>query len=195
MDAEEIQQYRDQYDAIVKQLENDKENKDLLVLKKELEELLALALAGGEPVAPIAAAEPTIVYGAGEFVLARWKDGKYYKSEILSQTGSSENPIYTIKYLDYDEIDTVGVRDLRPLEVAKEADSMQMPTNTQKLSSRQVKKQKEVKRLEESKNKWKSFAAKTRISKPPSSRKPNSSSVTTARRSKHVHEKLDDEDE
>lgn len=40
-------------------------------------------------------------YKPGDQVMAKYADGRFYAAKIISQTGPSANPIYTVSYLEY----------------------------------------------------------------------------------------------
>jgi survival-of-motor-neuron-related-splicing factor 30 len=61
--------------------------------------------------------EQLITYQVNDTVMAKWVSGDkgFYPARITAVTGSSAKPIYTVKFKSYDTIETLGVRDIRPV--------------------------------------------------------------------------------
>ncbi|KAK4462731.1 hypothetical protein QBC42DRAFT_76942 [Cladorrhinum samala] len=75
-----------------------------------------------------------ITYQVNDTVMAKWMTGDkgFYPARITSITGSSTNPIYTVKFKSYDTVETLRAKDIRPMAAAlgqgqaqkRKADSM-----------------------------------------------------------------------
>ena len=61
-----------------------------------------------------------MVYKVNESILARWVTGDkaFYPARIMSITGSSTAPMYTVKFKSYDTIETLRARDIKPVAPA-----------------------------------------------------------------------------
>ena len=70
-----------------------------------------------KPEADTEDSQTPITFAVNDTVSARWKsgDGGYYTAKITSITGSASNPIYTVKFKDYGNTETVSARNIRPL--------------------------------------------------------------------------------
>lgn len=61
--------------------------------------------------------KPAVVYlfNPGDAVLARWsEDHKFYNATVLTKTGNPADPIYYVRFKDYDETTSVSGKDIRP---------------------------------------------------------------------------------
>ncbi|KAK7419980.1 hypothetical protein QQZ08_010617 [Neonectria magnoliae] len=65
-----------------------------------------------------------VVYQVNDTVLAKWVSGDkaFYQGRITSITGSSTDPIYTVKFKSYDTTETLRSRDIRPVSNKRKAD-------------------------------------------------------------------------
>lgn len=74
--------------------------------------------------AAAAAAEAPVNYAVNDTVLAKWVTGDkgFYPARIMSVTGSSTQPIYTVKFKSYDEVETLRARDIKPATNKRKAD-------------------------------------------------------------------------
>lgn len=76
--------------------------------------------------AAVAAAESAIPmsYQVNDTVLAKWVTGDkgFYPARITSVTGSSTQPIYTVKFKSYDTSETLRAKDIRPITNKRKAD-------------------------------------------------------------------------
>lgn len=65
-----------------------------------------------------------VVYQVNDTVLAKWVTGDkaFYPARITSITGSSTDPIYTVKFKSYDNTETLRSRDIRPVSNKRKAD-------------------------------------------------------------------------
>ncbi|KUI69684.1 Splicing factor spf30 [Cytospora mali] len=76
--------------------------------------------------AAVAAAESAtpISYQVNDTVLAKWLSGDkgFYPARITSVTGSSTQPIYTVKFKSYDGSETLRSKDIRPINNKRKAD-------------------------------------------------------------------------
>lgn len=71
-----------------------------------------------EAAAQQAAAEAAPVhYAVNDTVLAKWVSGDkgFYAARITSVTGSSTQPIYTVKFKSYDTVETMRAKDIKPV--------------------------------------------------------------------------------
>ncbi|KAF3904013.1 hypothetical protein AA313_de0205723 [Arthrobotrys entomopaga] len=138
----ELKEYKLQLESVEAALKGSPDDKELLGLKKELEELIALtediAAENQAPASPVpqtttynrkrpaeASAEttasngvaPTVTYNVGDQVQARWisGDGALYPARITTVTGSSKNPVYVVAFTGYDNTtETLTAKDIRP---------------------------------------------------------------------------------
>ncbi|KAK9371030.1 hypothetical protein V1509DRAFT_615555 [Lipomyces kononenkoae] len=116
--------------------------------------------------------QPRDSFKTGDVVLARWLSGdkQYHRAKIAGITGSSTQPMYTVKFFEYASTDTVplscvramsGIQTKRKLPISEQSDA---PVNGTKLSSveRPVKtaKVQEKKALDQGKAKWQEFSNK-----------------------------------
>ncbi|CAN8098409.1 unnamed protein product [Discula destructiva] len=71
-----------------------------------------------------AVAEAPVNYAVNDTVLAKWVTGDkgFYPARIMSVTGSSTQPIYTVKFKSYDEVETLRARDIKPATNKRKAD-------------------------------------------------------------------------
>lgn len=61
---------------------------------------------------------PALVnYQVNDSVMARWLSGDkgFYPAKIVSVTGSSTAPIYTVKFKSYDTVETLRAKDIKPV--------------------------------------------------------------------------------
>jgi len=72
---------------------------------------------------PVADAAP-VSYKVNDTVSAKWVSGDkaFYTARITSITGSSIDPIYIVKFKDYNESDQVRGKDIRPINNKRKAD-------------------------------------------------------------------------
>lgn len=78
-----------------------------------------------EAAAAAAAAESApISYAVNDTVLAKWVSGDkgFYPARITAVTGSSTQPIYTVKFKSYDTVETLRGRDIKPASNKRKAD-------------------------------------------------------------------------
>lgn len=71
-----------------------------------------------EAAAQQAAAEAAPVhYAVNDTVLAKWVSGDkgFYTARITAVTGSSTQPIYTVKFKSYDTVETLRAKDIKPV--------------------------------------------------------------------------------
>ncbi|KAF3936995.1 hypothetical protein ABW19_dt0209200 [Dactylella cylindrospora] len=142
----ELKEYQLQLESVEAALKGSPENKELLDLKKELEELISLtetviAEQNPAPASPVpqttstnrkrpaeTAAEPVsngtapiITYNVGDQVQARWVsgDGSLYPARITTVTGSSKNPVYIVTFTSYNTTETLSAKDIRPVSNKK----------------------------------------------------------------------------
>ncbi|KAG5932229.1 hypothetical protein E4U53_001425 [Claviceps sorghi] len=137
--------------------------------------------------------EPPPVYHVNDTVLAKWLSGdkNFYQARITSITGSSANPIYTVKFKSYDTTETLRSKDLKPNSSKRKADEepqttpsaaapgvvssagatiypdaqKEMKQGEEPVKAPKPKKIKAKKELEAGKAKWQAFSSKSKISK------------------------------
>lgn len=70
-------------------------------------------------------------YQVNDTVLAKWVTGDkgFYPARITAVTGSSTQPIYTVKFKSYDTVETLRSKDIRPVSNKRKADGS-LNTNT-----------------------------------------------------------------
>ncbi|KAK3342480.1 hypothetical protein B0H65DRAFT_220402 [Neurospora tetraspora] len=63
---------------------------------------------------------PVVNYQVNDTVMARWLSGDkgFYPAKIVSVTGSSTAPIYTVKFKSYDTVETLRAKDIKPMASA-----------------------------------------------------------------------------
>ncbi|GAO17661.1 hypothetical protein UVI_02002220 [Ustilaginoidea virens] len=145
-----------------------------------------------KPAAPVAEEkdEPPVTYHVNDTVMAKWVSGdkNFYQARITSITGSSANPIYTVKFKSYDNSETLRSRDLKPVSNKRKVDDAPptptgpgvvssagatMYDGTQKEAQQgeeatkapKPKKIKAKKELEAGKAKWQAFSSKSKFAK------------------------------
>lgn len=73
-------------------------------------------------------------YQVNDTVLAKWVSGDkgFYTARITAVTGSSTQPIYTVKFKSYDTVETLRAKDIRPVSNKRKADggTTASPTTT-----------------------------------------------------------------
>jgi len=134
--------------------------------------------------------EPLVTYHVNDTVMAKWVSGdkNFYQARITSITGSSAAPIYTVKFKNYDNVETLRSKDLKPMSNKRKADdSAPQPAAPGVVSSAgatmypgaqeeaqkdaeaakasKPKKIKAKKELEAGKAKWQAFSSKSKFSK------------------------------
>ncbi|KAJ9098636.1 hypothetical protein QFC21_004284 [Naganishia friedmannii] len=142
MDAE-LENYQFQLSQVSLALEADPSNAELSSLKLELEEIIALTkqamgvTAVAPPKKPTTASPAPVVslasssvakgkakesasttgknYRAGDEVVARYKDGKWYSARVTVVSGSVDDPLYTIIFKGYNIPTTLPATLLRPV--------------------------------------------------------------------------------
>jgi survival of motor neuron-related-splicing factor 30 len=65
-----------------------------------------------------------VSYKLNDTVLAKWVTGDraFYPARITSITGSSNDPVYIVKFKSYDNTETLRAKDLRPVSNKRKAD-------------------------------------------------------------------------
>ncbi|KAF7542207.1 hypothetical protein G7Z17_g11782 [Cylindrodendrum hubeiense] len=134
-------------------------------------------------------------YQVNDTVLAKWVSGDkaFYQGRITSVTGSSTDPIYTVKFKSYDTTETLRLRDIRPVSNKRKADGLPTTSGTStptpnapgvvtsagatvypdarkeaendEAKPPKPKKIKAKKELEAGKNKWQEFNSKSKFGK------------------------------
>ncbi|QSL66264.1 hypothetical protein MERGE_000641 [Pneumocystis wakefieldiae] len=131
IDKSELSQYQYQLDSVNLALSQDPDNKELKDLKLELIDLITLTKTYFEDQIKETEAntksfsqvryEYTETYKTGETVMARWVSGDnaFYPAKITSVTGSSTNTVYTVKFLEYNTIETLQAYHVKPISEGK----------------------------------------------------------------------------
>lgn len=136
--AAELAEYEYQLEQITGALEVDPSNEELLTLKNELENLTQLTKAqllsasdststnNVKNTVPVDndkkrksdAAETRKV---GDVVLAKWITGdhQFYSAKITSITGNKLDPVYTVKFTEYNEVQTLHGHQIRAINEHK----------------------------------------------------------------------------
>lgn len=135
--AAELAEYEYQLEQISGALKADPENDELLTLKTELNDLIAITKASiqsstsvSDGHAAIATSgesdkkrklEPSALRQVGDQVSAKWITGdhQFYPAKITSITGSQADPVYTVKFLEYNEIQTLHSHQIRGINQHK----------------------------------------------------------------------------
>lgn len=71
--------------------------------------------------------EKAVVFNTGDIVEVRYRDGGWYKAKIVTILGSASAPKYKIKYIEYDEDDTVDRDAVRPMQNKRKRDPEPAP--------------------------------------------------------------------
>jgi hypothetical protein len=103
----DLQEYQYQLETTLSALRKDPTNTELLQLKTDLEELVAL-LSAAEP-AP--KQEMKKQWQEGQRVKARWTDGSFYEAKIVDIEGED----ITISFEQHDDVQTFKASELKPL--------------------------------------------------------------------------------
>lgn len=76
--------------------------------------------------------EVPVSYQVNDNVMAKWLSGDkgFYAARITSVTGSSTNPIYTVKFKSYDTVETLRAKDIRPAAQKRKADGSAVTGNS-----------------------------------------------------------------
>jgi survival-of-motor-neuron-related-splicing factor 30 len=181
MSAEEIEGYRYQLEQIEASLENDPENSELLKLKNDLVELIALTTefesvqtptpAVASPAKkqekskqeekPSSTTAPLVQqYSVGQEVMAKYHgDGKYYKAKISNVGGSGV--VYSVIFAGYQDVEIVKAEDIKPIENRNKRPATVM--NESEGAAKKPVPAKKVKKpaaVEVKKNAWLNFANK-----------------------------------
>ncbi|KAJ6011750.1 hypothetical protein N7522_002105 [Penicillium canescens] len=140
--------------------------------------------AARKPVTTEEAPPTPMNFSVNDNVLARWVSGdnSFYPAKITSITGSSANPVYLVSFKSYANVENLTAKDIRPISGTDSRKRKADGTSSSSASSpappparndqakgdgsaRPAKAPRKVKanrELEEGKNKWKDFAAKTK---------------------------------
>lgn len=104
---------RENHPAFKKQAQEEKERAEAAAREAEL------------------AAAP-VNYQVNDTVLAKWLSGDkgFYPARITSVTGSSTQPIYTVKFKSYDTVETLRSKDIRPVSNKRKADGTSTATTS-----------------------------------------------------------------
>ncbi|KAF2110709.1 hypothetical protein BDV96DRAFT_650814 [Lophiotrema nucula] len=73
-----------------------------------------------------------VVFNTGDLIEAKWEDGLWYKAKINMIMGSSSNPKYNVRFIDYDDATlTVNRDDVRPFVAESKKRKAEAPPATQ----------------------------------------------------------------
>lgn len=136
--AAELAEYEYQLEQITGALAVDPNNEELLTLKNELENLTQLTKAQLNTVAdaaPTTSGKSSVIIDndrkrksdatesrkVGDSVLAKWITGdhQFYAAKITSITGNKLDPVYTVKFTEYNEVQTLHGHQLRTINEHK----------------------------------------------------------------------------
>lgn len=129
----EVAEYEYQLEQILAALEADPDNSELVTLKNELQDLIKLTKSQADPVVPSGVSvhlskttpndtdnkkrkyESFETRKVGDQVLAKWITGdhQFYAARITSVTGNQADPVYTVKFVDYNEVQTLHGHQIR----------------------------------------------------------------------------------
>lgn len=135
--AAEIAELQFQLEQIEGALSADSENEELLTLQRELLDLITLTESKLQPLITTQDEQTgkrkfveEESRAVGDSVLAKWVTGdhQFYPAKITSITGSAANPVYVVKFMEYNETQTLKSHQLknlteqkkRALDIAKE---------------------------------------------------------------------------
>ncbi len=191
MSKAELEEYQYQLDQLNGALLADASNAELLTLKSELEDLISLTQQTIELNASIPA-EPVWEkkrryqdrealkkeVKTGDTVMAKWVSGdhQFYAAKVTSVTGSTDAPVYTVRFLEYTESQTLQSHQIKRITESKKR-SVEIkldaarpkppppppglaPVNAPPPPPPRQKLQKEKAELDKGKESWKTFATK-----------------------------------
>jgi survival-of-motor-neuron-related-splicing factor 30 len=184
MSADEIAGYRYQLEQIEASLESDPQNSELIKLKNDLLELIALTTQYESVQSPAVAIQakkeekpktteekPSSTtaplfqqYSVGQEVMAKYHaDGKYYKAKISNVGGSGV--VYSVIFVGYQDVEIVKAEEIKPID-NKNKNKNKRPADAASEESDGAQKQAQVKKVkkpaavEVKKNAWLNFANK-----------------------------------
>jgi len=154
-----LKEYQLQLESVMAALKGSPDNKELLDLKGELEEMISLTEAviaeqDPKPESPLPQStstggrkrpaeatadrsfsqqQPIISYNVGDHVQARWVsgDGALYPARITTVTGSSKDPVYIVTFTSYNTTETLTHKDIRPANHSNKRAKTSPPPTTQ----------------------------------------------------------------
>lgn len=114
-----------QLSQVEQALESDAGNAELVSLRDELANLIALTkeyhaaqdTAKSKPTAQPRSEDAPALHAGDECMARHQADGRWYPAKITSVAGSAENPIYSILYTKLRTTDVVSRADIRPRQV------------------------------------------------------------------------------
>lgn len=173
----EVAEYQYQLEQIQGALNDDPDNEELLTLQQELQDLIALTQTKQQQQSTKEEDKRKLAQDqqrkVGDSVLAKWVTGdhQFYPAKITSITGPPSNHIYVVKFIEYNETQTLHGHQLkniseqkkRALEVKKDKIVATLPQQTVKLPPppppEPLKKRAKVTHeLTKSQNSWTAFA-------------------------------------
>ncbi|KAF2716842.1 hypothetical protein K431DRAFT_169839 [Polychaeton citri CBS 116435] len=89
------------------------------------------------PPPPVPVEDAPVTFSVKDRVMAQWsEDRQWYYATVMSKTGSSANPVYTVKFRDYDTTEQRSQHQVRPFHAEKkrkaeesvEEPELQIPT-------------------------------------------------------------------
>lgn len=114
--------------------------------------------------APPSAATPDV--NAGDEVQAKYRDGKFYPARVISISGSTDNPVYTVIFKGYTSSEVLGLGDVKALSVDKKrameisAEEAEKERKKKKYDKKQETRQQKNAEQNEKKASWQKFATK-----------------------------------
>lgn len=185
--------HRQQLKSVKEAYAADPTNSELINLKEELENLIALTKeyldSQSAPAAPAPAPKKTETpkasgsstpvdkkrkappssapaVSAGDEVTAKYRDGKFYPARVISISGSTDNPVYTVIFKGYTSSEVLGLGDVKALSVDKKrameisAEDAEREKKKKKYDKKQETRQQKNAEQNEKKASWQKFATK-----------------------------------
>lgn len=125
----EIAEYEFQLEQVLSALAEDPDNEELNNLKIEIQDLIKLTESQAGSVTTIHGPakdekpsdekkrkfEAAPIRHVGDQVLAKWITGdhQFYSAKITSITGNQADPVYTVKFIEYNEVQTLRSHQVR----------------------------------------------------------------------------------
>ena len=166
--SEEISQYELQLEQVKETLTVDPTNAELLGLKDELANLIELLKSASQPAPVASASEPSpahvdtsrpapttskadadaVSFKAGEDVLAKYKDGKFYPATIKAVSGVHPKIVYTINFRGYQGTEQVQASMIKAMDAHTKMNitNKRQRDSTKSLTSIEDEKEKEKRR-------------------------------------------------
>lgn len=174
----ELETYQVQLEQVQVALTSDPDNSELLSLKTQLQELIALtqqSLAVSTAVAASskakAASTPTAPttshsWQAGDDCLAKYsEDGQWYPARIISVGGSSDKRVFSVVFKGYNSTELVEGTAIKPLPASYNSSSSYAAGSKRKLSKAEEEEREKKKKKNEKKLEVRATKAKEQVAK------------------------------